>query len=448
MFLHQYSNAFVTAEYTRVLNEITSDTIQAAFTLPACNKKGLAFAMKVLNDVDFIDALRYAAVSYRTMLTGIWGSMITTMPQHWLDNLADQDYFAPALIPAARPVDKAALLNRMTNAPYVEADAHGLALPSTVTGYYDPSDLVAIPTPALTAAEISAISANQCSSTTCSADRGALFFHFRRARRLQAMGGRSSTRFGASHRDILRASHYRTSRCRTTSPSTSSLPSRQTSMPARCSYFSSGRWRCTTPCRCFTSTTSSTAGTHVGVTQREYFSKLQQAAAGRIIKCVRSSWIAPHLPHINRMVSAPPSTLESSYLVFDVLCHMANLYIGPIKILQSGVSAIQDVLQQSLLQTQWPGDSFVNYIDPIKTCYQLLDRLLADGTLSSPSHGYQGHPLYDRTSHLRPSDAAEPGLQHRTGRSDEPPSSALTPSSPTPPSPSLSSSSTPSPKKN
>ena len=160
MLLHQYSNAFVTAEYTRVLNEITSDTVQAAFTLPACNKKGLAFAMKVLNDVDFIDALRYAAVSYRTMLTGIWGSMITTMPQHWLDNLADQNYFTPALMPATRPVDKAALLNDMTNAPYVEADAHGLACASTVTGYYDPSDLVAITTPALTAAEISAISAN------------------------------------------------------------------------------------------------------------------------------------------------------------------------------------------------------------------------------------------------------------------------------------------------
>ena len=137
MFLHQYSNAFVNAEYTRVLNEITSDTIQAAFTLPACNKKGLAHAMKVLNDVVFIDALRYAAVSYRSMLTGIWGSMITTMPQHWLDNFADQDYFDPALITAVRPVDRIALLNLMTNAPYVEADAQGLALPSTVTGYYD-----------------------------------------------------------------------------------------------------------------------------------------------------------------------------------------------------------------------------------------------------------------------------------------------------------------------
>ena len=63
MYLHQYSNAFVNAEYTRVLNEITSDTIQAAFTLPACNKKGLAYAMKVLNDVDFIGALRYICSS-------------------------------------------------------------------------------------------------------------------------------------------------------------------------------------------------------------------------------------------------------------------------------------------------------------------------------------------------------------------------------------------------
>ena len=127
---------------------------------PASNKKGQAHAMKVLNDVDFIDALRYAATSYRTMLTDIWGSMITAMPQHWLDNLADQDYFAPALMPVARPVDRTALLNSMTNAPYVETDAHGSAFPSTVTGYYDPSDLMAITTLALTAAEISAISAN------------------------------------------------------------------------------------------------------------------------------------------------------------------------------------------------------------------------------------------------------------------------------------------------
>ena len=54
MMLHQYSNVFATNEYNTILNDITSDSIQATFTLPTGNKKGLAFAMKVFNDVTLL----------------------------------------------------------------------------------------------------------------------------------------------------------------------------------------------------------------------------------------------------------------------------------------------------------------------------------------------------------------------------------------------------------
>ena len=115
--------------------------------------------MKVFNDVDFIDALSDAAIAYRTMLTGIWSSMISAMPQQWLGNFANEDYFAPALVPAARPVDKAALLQHMTNAPFVESGERGVALISVVTGGFDPAGIITIAYSTLAATEVLAIKA-------------------------------------------------------------------------------------------------------------------------------------------------------------------------------------------------------------------------------------------------------------------------------------------------
>ena len=111
------------------------------------------------------------------------------------------------------------------------------------------------------------------------------------------------------------------------------------------------------------------------ITQAQYqqVMMIQEAAASRIVECITSSWAAQHRPNWMAKISIGPSSMTSPFKVFDLVSQICTAYIGPPGILAQGASLTQDILQASLQAREWPNESFVEWIKPMKIAHQMLE---------------------------------------------------------------------------
>jgi hypothetical protein len=102
------------------------------------------------------------------------------------------------------------------------------------------------------------------------------------------------------------------------------------------------------------------------------FYLIQQAVASAVIDGIKAPWAAQHKQSMMSRVAVAPTSLPSSFLTFDTLLYFANVYVGPSSVLKSGINRLNDILRECLTVQQWPEDSFVAMLDPIKKCHMLI----------------------------------------------------------------------------
>ena len=111
----------------------------------------------------------------------------------------------------------------------------------------------------------------------------------------------------------------------------------------------------------------------VGAAQQQYFNIIQEATASRIVDCLKSEWASQHKPNWMAKLSVAPPSPAFSFKVFDLVMQICTAYIGPPTIISQGVSLTQDILQTAMQNRDWPNESFVEWISPVKISHQMLE---------------------------------------------------------------------------
>ena len=391
-YLNNYNNAFVKTVVAELTETMTSDDHWGEkdyLKYPDCSNKQMFNGFKVLNSEDFHDALKDAFDKYRSNIALLWASVFRAMPSGWLDAFADEDYFGVTLVPADhRPVDVETMVGKLIDCGITDDGI--VTFKPSITDPLDLLDLTGIS--ALTSAEERKISSPAARHTAPPPPPppGGLG------------GGASPPPSGAK---CLLPSLYIPS---TTFPTYNALHAKEVNrqlnayqsiifpdllMPVDaanqgmiiskelCQY------EMTSKMYVFQQYLLEVHNklpliNRAHLFHRDYgvkpddlhqFYLIQQAVATAVIDGIKAPWAAQHKQSMMALVAVPPTSLPKGFLTFDVLLYLANVYIGPSSVLKSGINKLNDILRDSLTVQQWPEDSFVSMLDPIKKCYMLIN---------------------------------------------------------------------------
>ena len=392
-YLSNFSNTFTRIVIQELTESMTSDDQwdeKDYLKYPDHSGRQMFNGFKALNSEDFHDALMNAFDKKRSDIASLWASVFRSMPPVWLDNFADEDYFDVNLVPADhRPVDINVLAGKLINCGIT--DEGNIAFKPSFTNPLELLDLNSIS--AMTSAEERKILNTTARHTAPPPP--------------PPPGG---TGGGAppppSSAKTLLPSLYDTTTT-STFPTYNALHpkdlSRQLSsiqgitfpdLPQPVDAANSGTIISKELCQ-----HEVTAKMYVfqqyllqvhnklplinraHLFHRDYgvkpadldqFFLIQQAVATAVIDGIKAPWAAQHKQSMMSRVAVSPTSLPSGFLTFDTLLYLANVYVGPLSVLKSGINRLNDILRESLTVQQWPEDSFVSMLDPIKKGHMLI----------------------------------------------------------------------------
>ena len=377
-YLNSYNNQYAKKCIDDITESVTSDDQwhdRDFLKYPEHTGRQVYYGFKLLNDEAFHEALMDAFDKARSDLALLWGSVFRAMPPTWLNAFADEGYIDTNLIPVAhRPVDVEALIGKLVNC--------GIDNDRVITHkpfFIDPLEILDL-------GNISTMStANERKILNYSTDTqplGAAAPPTSAKTLLPSLFDSTSDTFPAYNALHPKEVNRQLSTIQTiTFPD---LPQPVDSgmviseelcryeVTAKMYVFQQYLLQVHSKLPLINRTHLFHRDYNVKPADLDQFYLIQQAVATSVIDGIKAPWAAQHKQSLMSRVAVTPACLPKGFLTFDSLHYLANVYIGPESVLKSGINKLNDILREALQVKQWPEDSFVSMLDPIKKCHMLI----------------------------------------------------------------------------